>query len=171
MIIELNNDSLTELKTYIKDCSAILKDTNNAIFYFNIENQELEFYTQSVTSLTKFECHADFDSLDDNEYFVVNMKKFFAAISKASNNIKFIYTDNVLTFSYPDNNKSKIEVSTSDEVTKQEMEICKQLQEQQYLYCREHECGECPFFGETIDDSFISCKILYTYQFCKEQRK
>lgn len=122
MIIELNNDSLTELKTYIKDCSAILKDTNNAIFYFNIENQKLEFYTQSVTSLTKFECHADFDSLDDNEYFVVNMKKFFAAVSKSSNNIKFIYTDNVLTFSYPDNNKSKIEVSTSDEVTKQEIE-------------------------------------------------
>lgn len=60
---------------------------------------------------------------------------------------------------------------TPHEVTKQELEICKQLQEQQYLYCREHECSECPFFGDTIDDAYISCKILYTYQYCKEQRQ
>ena len=60
---------------------------------------------------------------------------------------------------------------TPHEVTPQELEICKQVQEQQYLYCREHECAECPFFTDTDDDPYISCKILYTYQFCKEQRK
>lgn len=60
---------------------------------------------------------------------------------------------------------------TPHEVTPQELEICKQLQEQQYLYCREHECRECPLFDNMDDLPIISCKILYTYQFCKEQRK
>nr|DAQ10505.1 MAG TPA: hypothetical protein [Caudoviricetes sp.] len=60
---------------------------------------------------------------------------------------------------------------TPHKVTKQELEICKQLQEKQYFYCRDHECRKCPLFDDTLEGSNISCKILYTYQFCKEQRK
>ena len=60
---------------------------------------------------------------------------------------------------------------TPHEVTPQELEICKQLQEQQYLYCREHECSECPLFDNSPESYTTPCKILYTYQFCKEQRK
>ena len=60
---------------------------------------------------------------------------------------------------------------TPHEVTPQELEICKQLNEAQYFYCRDHECHECPYFG--VEGSYVSvpCKILYTYQFCKEQRQ
>ena len=63
---------------------------------------------------------------------------------------------------------------TPHEVTPQELEICKQIQEQQYLYCRERDCKDCPYFeiGDGIDGlNDLSCNILYTYQFCKEQRK
>lgn len=63
---------------------------------------------------------------------------------------------------------------TPHKVTQQEFEICKQLQEQQYLYCRERDCKDCPYFGigdglDGLND--LPCNILYTYQFCKEQRK
>lgn len=57
-------------------------------------------------------------------------------------------------------------------VTPQELEICKQIQEAQYLYCRERDCKDCPYIGDGIDGlNDLSCNILYTYQFCKEQRK
>ena len=63
---------------------------------------------------------------------------------------------------------------TPHEVTPEELEICKQIQEQQYLYCREHDCKDCPYFeiGDGIYGlNDLSCNILYTYQFCKEQRQ
>ena len=60
---------------------------------------------------------------------------------------------------------------TPPEVTPQELEICKQLQEQQYIYCRDHECKDCPYFGIEGCYVSVSCKILYAYQFCKEQRQ
>lgn len=63
---------------------------------------------------------------------------------------------------------------TPHKVTEQELEICKQLQEAQHLYCRERDCKDCPYFeiGDGIDGlNDLSCKILYAYQFCKEQRQ
>ena len=60
---------------------------------------------------------------------------------------------------------------TPHKVTPEEIEICKQLEQQQYLYCRERDCKECPLFDDTPAGLSTNCKILYTYQFCKEQRK
>ena len=65
----------------------------------------------------------------------------------------------------------EIPTFTPHKVTPQELEICKQLEEAQYLYCRERDCKDCPLFDDTTDGLSANCKILYTYQFCKEQRQ
>lgn len=54
-------------------------------------------------------------------------------------------------------------------VTPEEIEICKQLQETYCLYCRKHECEDCPLLGDPFEDSNIPCKILFAVQYMQKE--